>query len=288
MTETVADWIFDVGEADFERLVLEQSKVRPVIVDFWAPWCGPCKHLGPLLERLIEERAGQMVLAKINVDDNQTLAADFQIQAIPAVKAFRGGQLALQFEGVLPEAQLKLFLDRLLPSEDEKQLNGAEGLEISDPAAAAEAYRAILAKEARNDAARVGLARVLIALHQFDEVPGILEPVAVEGILGNEAARLTAQLELARKTQGLPDEAALRQQAAAEPKNGRPLLELGTQLAARGQYGPALAALLEAAERDHVLASGPVREAMVQVFYALGSAHPLADEYRAKLARLLY
>ena len=104
MTETVADWVFDVGEADFEQKVLEQSKVRPVIVDFWAPWCAPCRLLGPLLEKLIAERAGQMVLAKVNVDDNQNLAADFQIQSIPAVKAMRGGQLVLQFEGVLPEA----------------------------------------------------------------------------------------------------------------------------------------------------------------------------------------
>ncbi len=288
MTETVTDWIFDVGEADFERAVLERSKLRPVVVDFWAPWCGPCRHLGPLLERLVEDRGGQVLLAKVNVDENQTLAANFQIDAIPDVKAFRGGRLVLQFKGILPEAQLKAFLDQLLPSENEKQLNQAEALEANDPAAAELLYRAVLARDNKNDAARVGLARVLLAQAKFDEVPDILEPVAVEGALGTEAARLSAQLELARKTQGLPDEAALRQQAAAEPKNGRPLLELGTQLAARGQYEPALAALLEAAERDPVLASGPVREAMVQVFYALGSAHPLADEYRARLARLLY
>jgi putative thioredoxin len=288
MSETAADWVFDVNEADFEQKVLEQSTVRPVVLDFWATWCPPCRALGPILEKVIVERAGQVVLAKIDVDKNQNLAATFQINGIPAVKAMRNRQLVLQFEGLLPEAGLRAFLDRLMPSEVEKELNRAEGLEASDPPAAATAYREILTKDARNDAARVGLARVLLALKQFAEIPGILEPVAVEGILGTEAARLTAQLELAQKTQGLPDETALRQQAAADPKNARPLLELGTQLASRGQYEPALAALLQAAERDPVLAAGPVREAMVQIFYALGSSHPLADEYRTKLARLLY
>ena len=112
MTESAADWVFDATDADFERSVIDASRDRPVVVDFWAPWCQPCRTLGPILERLVAARNGQVLLAKVNVDENPGLAEAFGIQSIPAVKAVRDGRLVLQFEGVLPEEHLNAFLDQ--------------------------------------------------------------------------------------------------------------------------------------------------------------------------------
>jgi putative thioredoxin len=288
MSETAAGWIFDVGEADFEAAVIERSRERPVVVDFWAPWCQPCRLLGPLLERLVTERQGQVLLAKVNVDDNPGLADAFQISGIPAVKAIRDGRLVLQFEGLLPEAQLRAFLDRLAPSAGERQLNRAEAEESADPAAAERHYRQLIEKDQDNAAARVGLARVLFAQDRLDEIPDLLAEVPSDGNLGEEAASLNVRVQLRQKARGLPGEAELRRQLAERSNDARLLLDLGVVLAAAGRFEPALQSLLSAGERDPNLATGPVREAMVQVFYALGASHPLANDYRARLAGLLY
>src|SRR5262245_13148432 len=189
MAETEADWVFDATEADFQQSVLEQSHQRPVIVDFWAEWCHPCRMLGPVLERLVRERRGQVVLARVNVDQCQRLAGAFGIESIPAVKAIRDGRLILEFEGALPEAQLRAFLDQVVPSEDDKELNRAEAAEARDPSAAERSYRDLIAREPDNNAARVGLARVLLDQGKTDEVPDILSPIGSEGELGAEAAR---------------------------------------------------------------------------------------------------
>src|SRR5262245_23367899 len=110
MSKQGSTWIIDVGDADFEKNVLEASKHKPVVVDFWAPWCGPCRALGPVLEKVVDERKGEVILAKINVDESPKVAGAFGIEAIPAVKAFRDGQVVLQFEGVLPEPHLREFI----------------------------------------------------------------------------------------------------------------------------------------------------------------------------------
>jgi putative thioredoxin len=285
MTETEADWVFNATEADFVQSVVKQSERRPVVVDFWAEWCQPCRLLGPILERLVKERRGQVVLAKVNVEECPNLAA--HIQSIPAVKAIRDGRVILEFEGLLPEQEIRAFLDQISPSEDEKQLNRAEAQEGADPAAAERSYRELIVKEPDNLAARVGLARVLLDHGKTDEIPDLLAPVGSEGELGAEAARLLARLELGKLASGL-DEAGVRKRLSAAPKSPQALLDAGVLAAARGQFEPALQFLLAAAERDPKLAAGAARQAMVQVFYALGASHPLANDYRARLAQLLY
>jgi putative thioredoxin len=281
-------WVYDVTEANFQAAVLDASFEKPVVVDFWAPWCGPCRALGPVLERLVEQRRGEVLLGKVNTDEAPALAEYFQLAAIPAVKAFRNGQIVNEFEGVLPEPALVQFLDEISAPQGDRRLSQARALEARRPAEAERLYRAVLQADPDSAAARVGLARVLLAQERPDEVEEVLAPVGSEGEAGAEAERLLAQLRLSKATQGLPDEKTLRQRIAADPKAAAPRLELGSLLARRGDYAAALEMLLSAGERDAKLAAGKVREAMVQVFYVLGVNHPLANEYRSKLARLLY
>ena len=181
MSPSESPCVLDVAEADFEREVIERSRSQPVVVDFWAPWCGPCRALGPILEKLTQERQGDVLLAKVNVDEAPTLAQQFQIRSIPLVIAFRNGQAVLDFEGVLPEAQLRLFFDRISPSETERFLRQAVALESSQPAEAETLYRRVLKLEPHHETARLGLARLLLAQGKEDEVTELISEVGVEG-----------------------------------------------------------------------------------------------------------
>jgi putative thioredoxin len=278
----------DVTEAEFEREVIQRSNSVPVVVDFWAPWCGPCRALGPVLERLARERQGQLVLAKVNVDEAQQLAAAFRIESIPAVKAFRDGRVVLEFDGLLPEPQLREFLDRVCPSAAEREAQEAREQEASDPAAAEAAYRRLLEGERPPDAARVGLARVLLARGEGAEAEELLKRLAPGGPEASEADRLTALLSLKERARGMPDEAELRRRVAADPEGAGARYELGCVLAAAGRYPEALGLLLSAAERDKKLAAEKVREVMVKLFQLVGVRSELAEEYRDKLRMVLY
>jgi putative thioredoxin len=288
MGATRSAWVIDVTEADFEKAVLEASRERPVVVDFWAPWCGPCRALGPVLERLAEERNGDFLLAKVNTDENQNLAVEFGIQGIPAVKAVRDGRVVLEFEGALPEGHLRAFLDQVCPSPADRLAESAAKLEVTDPAKAEAAYRQALAGDRPPDEARVGLARLLLARGADAESAELLEPVGTGGDTGAEAARLSARIALRARARELPDEATLRQRLEAEPENTQARYELGVLLAAAQRYEEALQTLLSVAERDRKLAGSAVREAMVEVFKAVGVRSPLADDYRDRLTKLLY
>jgi putative thioredoxin len=282
MSANPSPWLRDVTEADFEREVIEASRTRPVVVDFWAEWCGPCRMLGPLLERAVAERQGEVVLAKVNVDEAPNLAQRYAIASIPAVKAFRDGQVFREFTGLLPEQYLRSFLDEVLPTVADRLVAQARGLETANPTEAERLYREAVEAQRNHEAARLGLAGVLVAQGKADEVEAVLEPVGVEGEVGEEAQRLKAKAFFLRLAKDLGDE------KTAQPDSAAARYERGCRLAAKGEYAEALPLLLEAGERDQKLAMTKVREAMVQVFYALGPNHPLANEYRGKLSRLLY
>lgn len=289
MAASATPWVIDVDEESFEDKVLTESMARPVVVDFWAPWCGPCRQLGPLLEKLTNEHQGKVLLAKIDVDQCQNLAAHFQIESIPAVKAFKDGQLVLQFNGVLPEKNLRDFFARLVPEAADQTLIKAHALEEGRPAEAEALYRKYLEKDATDEEARLGLARVLLAQKKDEEVTQLLESVDTDGPHAAEAQRLKGMLAVrGLSTGGGGDEAALRQRVAADAKDAAARYELGCLLAQRGAHEESLQLLLAAGELDMKLAMSKVREAMVQIFYALGPSHPLSDKYRSQLARLLY
>jgi putative thioredoxin len=282
----MGEWIRDVTDASFDREVLQQSQRVPVVIDFWAPWCAPCRALGPILERLAEEYAGAFVLAKINVDENPGAATAFGIRSIPAVKAVHGGEVVDEFVGALPEPAVRQFLGRILPSDSDRLAEEGRNTERrGDQTGAAALYRRALEGDPNQPAARLGLGRLLsdsdpeAALGELDRVL----PATAERA---EADRIAARLRLGRGN-GAGD-AELRVRVEREPNDLDARLRLARLLAAREEYEAALGHLLEIVKRDRGYEDDAGRKSMLDIFQILGSGHPLTEKYRSELARLLF
>jgi putative thioredoxin len=280
-------WTVEVNEENFENAVLDRSQQVPVLVDFWAPWCGPCKVLGPVLEKLADEYAGEFILAKINVDENPGIAGAFGIQGIPAVKLFRDGDLASEFTGALPEAAVRQFLSQFLPNAQDKQAQEAEDLAQDGKTAEAKAlYNAILAADPNHARALLGLGQLAMAA---GDTEGALEHFDKISLVANErkeADRLIAKLKL--QSGGAQDEAALRAKIKAEPNNLQLRYDLAQTLAGLEKYDDALGEFLAIVKADRQFQDDGARKAMIQIFEVIGSDDPLTDKYRTELAAVLF
>jgi putative thioredoxin len=281
-------WIIDTTTARFEADVIQASSERPIIVDFWAPWCQPCRQLGPVLEKLANEYNGRFTLAKVNVDENQDVAAAFGVQSIPYVAAVRDGRLAAEFVGVYPEEKLREWLAPLLPSKAEELLKKGRALESSDAKAALAAYREAAALEPKLDAARVALARVLLKLNQDDECRKIIADLESRGYLEPEAEKVKSQLELraAAAEAGPLDEA--RKAATAAPNDLALQLKLADALAVANRHDEALQICLSIVQKDKSALGGEAKNTMLRIFDTLGAGSDLVSIYRRKLATALY
>jgi len=283
-----SEWVKDVGSEQFQDEVIAQSQHRPVVVDFWAPWCAPCRSLGPRLEALAAERNGGFMLAKINTDDNQELAQAFQVEGIPAVYAIRNGKLVDQFTGVVPDEELRAFIDRLIPTDAEKKAEHALELEGRDPKKAEEIYRELLSANSEDPAARVGLARLLLnRTGNESEANHLLTGVSF-GDYGTESMRLRTILHLREIPHLEADLLAAQHKIAANAGDAQAHYELGVVLAANGEYTQALDSLLTAAENDRKFGREKVRELMLKIFEVIGPRSQIADQYRKRLQLLLY
>ena len=281
-------WIFDATEADFDEKVLKKSHEIPVVVDFWAPWCGPCRNLAPILEGAIEKQAGKVMLAKVNTDDEQNLAMQYGVNGIPHVVGFRKGKPVVQFTGLLPEAQMAEFFDRMQPTEAEKSAETAAQLETTNPAEAEAMYRLALKADPDQEESIVGLARLLIARKKHEEASDLLDRIGSAGSFGAEADKQRALLWLQVQAKDLPSEDELRKMVQTNAKDAAALFEFGSVLAANGKTTEALDVLLQAGLLDKKLATSKVRETMVKIFFVIGVRSELADSYRDKLTAMLY
>ena len=285
--------IKDATEASFMADVIEASQTVPVIVDFWATWCGPCKTLGPMLEAAVTAAKGKVRMVKIDVDQNQRIAAQLRIQSIPTVYAFWQGQPVDGFQGAVPASELKAFIDRVSALGGDgglaDALQAAEDM-LAEGAAvdAAETFAAILGEEPDNAAAYAGLVRAHLALGNLDQAEGFLAaaPAAIAKSKDLDAAR--AQLELARQAANAGPEAELRAAVDADPNDHQARFDLAAALLAADKPAEAVDELLELFRRDREWNDSAAKTQLFTIFDALKPQDPIVLAGRRRLSSMIF
>jgi putative thioredoxin len=276
----------DVDTNTFDSAVIEGSSKVPVVVDFWAPWCAPCRALGPLLEKLADEYGGRFVLAKINSDENQELSARYGVRGIPNVKAFIDGEVVDEFTGALPESGVRAFIERIVPSPAEELRDGAA--RVYAQTRNAEQALELLAQaeqlDPKNDNVRIDRAAVLTDAGRDDEARKLLDSLSPLAQMDERVGALKARLDLAQGAAEAPSEDVLKARIARDENDLEARLQLAHQYVARQDYRPALEQLLGIVRRDRAYRDDVARKTMLKVFELLGNQGELVSEFRKKLA----
>jgi putative thioredoxin len=291
------DLIKDVSEATFMADVVEASQEVPVIVDFLAPWCGPCKQLGPALEAAVTAAKGAVRMAKVNVDENQMIAGQMRVQSIPTVYAFHKGQPIDGFQGALPPSEIDAFVARVIEASggvvDDGGLEAAleaaeEMLGEGDAQGAGETFAAILEQDQENVAAFGGLVRANIAMGALDQAEAVLAQCPDKMATAPEVEAARAQLELARQAEHAGPVADLRAAVEAEPDNHQARLDLAQALHAAGETEAAVDELLELFRRDREWNDGAAKAQLFTIFEALKPNDPVVLNGRRKLSSMIF
>ena len=292
-----ADLIKDTTEAGFMADVVEASRETPIIVDFWAPWCGPCKTLGPLLEQAVTAAKGAVKMVKINVDEAQSIAGQLQIQSIPTVYAFHNGQPIDGFQGALPASEINAFIDRVVaasggeaPSDSLNDAVAAADEMLDEGAAvdAAQTFAAILAEDPNHAGAYGGLVRAHIAMDDLEQAEAILNGAPAEISDSPEVEAAHAQLELARQAADAGPVAELTAAVNADPDNQQARFDLALALHASGDVQEAVDHLLDLFRRDRDWNDGAAKSQLFTIFDALKPNDPIVLNGRRKLSSMIF
>jgi putative thioredoxin len=278
----------DVTEANFAELVLAGSAAQPVVVDFWAPWCGPCRVLGPVLEAEVGALGDRVAMVKVNTDQNPGLAAEYNIQGIPAVKAFRDGKVVSEFVGARPATFVRSWLAALAPSGAVQTMAHARAASKEGRAGEVEqALRGLIDEPEVRDDARLLLARNLLLAGRGDDVAALITGIDPRSVAAEAVPAIERVLALGEAARAFGGEDAARAALARDPRDPAARYALAGALASRGDFAGALAELLEMVTRNRKFNEDAARLAMLALFDQLGNDHPLSQDFRRRLQIVL-